>query len=227
MKKLKEIILNNKGKIFLLAVAALTIFLFIKSTILSSDYNARLQNKVSVISTVTDIQEKTRTEETTYDVGEETKTVESEVTYYVIKTIYEYNNQKYNHSFNSDSLYIDNNSGESYSIGKELPLLIDSTDPKYVFDENPGKAYRIASYIFAGLLLVVLFFFIIYKFFPKKMFKALFVYPWLLAAIFTCVFGFKLIIANKTGITGYLLTFILTPIYIAVWLLFSKLSKIN
>ena len=225
MKKLKEVILNNKGKIFLLAIAILAIFLFVKGTMLSAEYNARLHNKMSVISTVTDIQERTRTEETTYDVGEETKTITNEVTYYKIITIYEYNNQKYNYSFNSDSLCIDDKSGESYSIGKELTILIDSTAPEYVLDGNPGNAYRIASYVFAGFLLVFLIYFIIYKNSPGKMGEALFVYPWFLAAIITCIFGIKMIITNKTGIMGYLLTFLLTPVYIAVWLLFSRISK--
>jgi len=48
-----------------------------------------------------------------------------------------------------------------------------------------------------------------------------------LAATITCIFGIKMIITNKTGVAGYLLTFLLTPVYIAVWLLFSRISKKN
>lgn len=208
-------------------VAVLAIFLFVKGTMLSAEYNARLQNKTSIISTVTDIQEKTRTKEESFDTGDGIEYYTHEETYYEIKTTYEYNNQKYDYNFNSDSLYIDDNSDDFYSIGKEIPLMIDSLDPGYVLDGNPGNAYRVASYVFAGLLFVVLIYFIIYKISPEKMGKALFVYPWLLAAIITCIFGIKMIITNKTGIAGYLLTFLLTPVYIAVWLLFSRISKKN
>jgi len=227
MKKIKDLIRNNKGKIFLFALATLAVFLFVKGTMVSEEYHEKLKNKVSVVSTVTDIEEKTRTEEISFDTGDGVEFHEYEETYYKITTTYEYNNQKYNYSFNSDSLYIDDTSGESYSIGKELLLQIDSTAPEYVLDGNPGNAYRIASYVFAGLLLVILIYYIIYKISPRKMGDAVFVYPWFLGAIITCIFGIKMIITNKTGILGYLLTFLLTPIYIGVWFIFSRISKEN
>ena len=226
---MKNFILNNKGKIFLFILTLLTIFLYVKGNQSSADYNSRLQNQTSVISTVTNIEEKTRTEETTISIADETETISEEVPYFAIETTYEYNNKKYTHQFYVDSLNIQDDKGkhigESYHIGKTHTLMIDSEDPGYVFDEDPGNALKIISYILAGLLLVIFIYIIGHKLFPDKVTEFFFVYPWLIAAIISFIFGIRLITSNSSGFVGYLLTFLLTPIYIGLWLLFSKISK--
>ena len=219
MNKLKKIMLNNKGKIFLLVLAILAIFLFLKGTMLSAEYNARLHSKISVVSTVTDIQEKTRTEEISFEGGDGVEFQEYEETYYKIETKYEYNGKLYNYAFYVDSLT--ENSNKPVCIGEKISIQIDSKNPEYVFAGDPGKIYRTIGYIIGAILVVIMFFWLLIKFFPNYLFSL----PFLIGAVISFCAGISMIILGEAF--GYLITFLIAPVFTGVSLLFFKISKMK
>ena len=152
-----------------------------------------------------------------YEGGDGIEYIEYEETYYKIETAYEYNGKVYNYSFYVDSLT--ENSNEPYCVDKKISIQIDSKNPEYVFDGNPGESYRTIGYVIGSILLVIIFFWLLIRFFPNYLFSL----PFLIGAVTAFCAGIRMIILGEAF--GYLLTFLIAPVFAGVSFLFFKISK--
>lgn len=227
MDFLKKFLRKNWGKLVVLILALITVTSYTKGQKLSADYYQRKKHQTSVHATVTDIEEQTREETTTYETGDGTETVTDTITYYHITAVYQYEGKEYTYSFNTDYLKetIPDENGTSkiviYKRGHHFPIDIDAEDPAYVLGRDPGEDYRGGSYVSGTILIVILFFWFLAKFFPNHLFTV----PWFIGALAFLGAGIYTIVTDKGNFMGYLLAFLITPIYFLVYFIFHKLSK--